>query len=49
LIFRELLRSVQSRGFSLALVIAHVCYLQRKSDSLRPLPNADFLSSDWFI
>jgi len=23
--------------------------LQRKSDFLRPLPNADFLSSDWFM
>jgi len=31
LIFCELLRSVISRGFSLACVIAHVCYLQKKS------------------
>jgi len=31
LIFRELLHSVLSRGLSLACVIAHVCYLQRKS------------------
>jgi len=37
------------RGFSLALVTAHVCYLQRKSVFVRPLPNADFLSSDWFM
>jgi len=29
--------------------LSHVCYLQRKSVSLRPLPNADFLSSDWFM
>ena len=39
----------KSRGFSLAYVIAHVCYLQRKSVFVRPLPNADFLSSDWFM
>ena len=26
-----------------------MCYLQRKSVFVRPLPNADFLSSDWFI
>jgi len=38
-----------SYGFSLAYVIAHVCYLQRKSVFVRPLPNADFLSSDWFM
>ena len=48
-IFRELLRSVQSHGFSLALVIAHVCYLLRKSVFVTPLPNADFLSSDWLM
>jgi len=38
-----------SRGFSLAFVTAHVCYLQRKNVFVRPLPNADFLSSDWFM
>ena len=38
-----------SRGFSLAFVIAHVYYLQRKSVFARPLPNADFLGSDWFM
>jgi len=32
-----------------AHTIAHVCYLQRKSVFVRPLPNADFLSSDWFM
>ena len=48
-IFRELLRSVQSHGFSLALVIADVCYLLRKSVFVTPLPNADFLSSDWLM
>ena len=32
-----------------ALVIAHVCYLQRKSVFVRPLPKADFLSSDWLM
>jgi len=30
----------KSQGFSLAYVIAHVCYLQRKSVFVRPLPNA---------
>jgi len=39
----------QPRGFSLAYVIAHMCYLQRKSVFVRPLPNAEFLSSDWFM
>ena len=39
----------KSHSFSLAYVIAHVCYLQRKSVFVRPLPNADFLSSDWFM
>ena len=39
----------KSHGFSLGYVIAHVCYLQRKSVFVRPLPNADFLSSDWFM
>jgi len=39
----------KSRDFSLALVIAHMCYFQRKSVFVRPLPNADFLSSDWFM
>jgi len=34
--------------FSLAFVIANVCYLQRKSVFVRQLPNADFLGSDWF-
>jgi len=39
----------KSRGFSLALVTAHVCCLQRKSVFVRPLTNADFLSSYWFM
>jgi len=34
----------KSHGFSLAYVIAHVCYLQRKSVFVRPLPNAIFLA-----
>jgi len=49
LTFRELLTLCLLRGFSLAFVIAHVCYLLRKSVFVRPLPNADILSSDWFM
>jgi len=50
LIFRELLRSAYRVGsFWSSFVIAHVCYLQRKSVFVRPLPNTDFLSSDWFM
>jgi len=39
----------KSHGFPLAYIIAHVSYLHRKSVFVRPLPNEDFISSDWFM
>jgi len=44
LIFVNCYALFKSRGFSLALVIAHVCYLQKKSVFVGPLPNAEFLA-----